>query len=126
MKIEKVKKLVANLRDQTEYVICIRNLKQTLNYGLVLKEVQAVIKRNQNAMLKPYIDMNTDLTETAKSDFEKDYRNHRKTIENVRKSKNIKPVTTERWGNYLVSEPNYRTTKFFTQNLLAIEMKKQK
>ena len=126
MKIEKVKKLVANLRDQTEYVICIRNLKQTLNYGLVLKEVQAVIKRNQNAMLKPYIDMNTDLTETAKSDFEKDYRNHRKTIENVRKSKNIKPVTTERWGNYLVSEPNYPTTKFFTQNLLAIEMKKQK
>ena len=71
MRIEKVKKLVANLRHKTEYVICIRNLKQTLNYGLVLKEVQAVIKPNKNVMLKPYIDMNTDLRETAKNDFEK-------------------------------------------------------
>ena len=71
MKIEKVKKLLANLRHKIEYVICIRNLKQTLNYGLVLKEVQAVIKPNKNAMLKPYIDMNTDLRETAKNDFEK-------------------------------------------------------
>ena len=96
MKIEKVKKLLANLRHKTEYVICIRNVKKTLNYGLVLKEVQAVIKRNKNAMLKPYIDMNTDLRETAKNDFEKRLRNYRTTIENVRTSKNIKPVTTER------------------------------
>ena len=39
MKIKKVKKLVANLHDKTEYVIHIRNLKQTLNHGLVLKKV---------------------------------------------------------------------------------------
>ena len=47
----------------------------------------------------------------------------RKTMENVRKHRNIKLVTTER-RNYLVSEPNYHTTKFFTENLLAIEMRK--
>ena len=47
-----------------------------------------------------------------------------KTIENVRKRRYIKLVTTERRKNYLVSEPNYHTTKFFTQHLLAIEMKK--
>ena len=47
-----------------------------------------------------------------------------KTIENVRKRIYIKLVTTERRKNYLVSEPNYHTTKFFTQHLLAIEMKK--
>ena len=47
-----------------------------------------------------------------------------KTMENVRKHKNIKLVTTERRRNYLVSEPNYYTTKFFTEYLLAIEMKK--
>ena len=35
MKIKKVKKLVANLHDKTEYVIHIRNLKQSLNRGLV-------------------------------------------------------------------------------------------
>ena len=49
-----------------------------------------------------------------------------KTMENVRKHRDIKLVTTERRRNYLVSEPNYHTTKFFTEILLAIEMKKKK
>ena len=60
MKIKQVEKLVANLHDKTEYVIHIRNLKQALNHRLVLKKVHRVIKFNQNAWLKPYIDMNTD------------------------------------------------------------------
>ena len=45
-------------------------------------------------------------------------------MENVRKHRNIKLVTTERKRNYLVLEPNYHTTKFFTESLLAIEMRK--
>ena len=49
-----------------------------------------------------------------------------KTMENVRKHRNNKLVTTESRRNYLVSEPNYHTTKFFTENLLAIEMRKTK
>ena len=47
-----------------------------------------------------------------------------KTIENVRKHRNIILVTTERRRNCLVSEPNYHTTKIFTEHLLAIEIKK--
>ena len=47
----------------------------------------------------------------------------RKTMENVRKHRDIKLVRTERRKNYLVSEPNYHTTKRFTENLLVIEMK---
>ena len=47
----------------------------------------------------------------------------RKTMENVRKHRDIKLVTTER-RNCLVSKQNYHTTKFFTQHLLATEMKK--
>ena len=47
-----------------------------------------------------------------------------KTMKNVRKHRNIKLVTTERRRNYLVSESNYHTTKLFTENLLAIEMRK--
>ena len=62
MKIEKVEKILANLHDKTKYVIQIRNLKQSLNHGLVFTKVQRVIKLNQNAWLKPYIDINTDLT----------------------------------------------------------------
>ena len=45
-------------------------------------------------------------------------------MENVRKQRNIKLVITERRRNYLVSEPNYHTTKFFRGNLLTIEMRK--
>ena len=44
---------------------------------------------------------------------------------NVRKHRDLKLVTTERRRDYLVSEPNYHTTKFFTENLFAIEMKKK-
>ena len=44
MKIEKIEKLVANLHDKTEYVIQIRNLKEALNHGLVLKKVDRGIK----------------------------------------------------------------------------------
>ena len=53
MKTEKVEKLVTNLHDKTEYVIYIRNFKQALNRGLLLKKVYGVIKFNQKALLKP-------------------------------------------------------------------------
>ena len=58
LKIEKFERL---LHDKTEYFSHLRNLKQALNHGLALKNVHRVIKFNQNAWLKPYIDMNTDL-----------------------------------------------------------------
>ena len=74
--------------------------------------------------------MNTKLRQKAKNNFEKDFfklMNNTvfgKTMENVRKYRDIKLVTTEKRRNYLVSEPNYYITKFFTENLLEIEMKK--
>ena len=71
IKIKKVKKLVPNLHDKNEYVIHIRNLKQALNHGLVLRKVHRVIKFNQIAWLKRYIDLNTNLRKKAKNDFEK-------------------------------------------------------
>ena len=48
-----------------------------------------------------------------------------KTMENMRKYGDIELVTTERRGNHLVSEPNHYTAKFFTEHLLAVEMKKK-
>ena len=66
MKIEKVEKLAANLHDKTEYVTHIRNLKQASYHRLVFKNVHRMIKSNQNAWLKPYIDMNTDLRKNQK------------------------------------------------------------
>ena len=44
-----------------EYVIDVRNFKQALNHGLILKKTYRSIKFNQKAWLKPYTDMNTEL-----------------------------------------------------------------
>ena len=74
--------------------------------------------------------MNTKLTQKAKNNFEKEFfklTNNAvllKTMENVREYRNIKLVTTERRRKFLVSEPNYHTTKFFTENLLATKVRK--
>ena len=65
IKIDKVEKLDTNLHDKTEYVIHIRTLKEALNHGLILKNVNIMIKLNQNAWLKPYIDMDTKLKQKA-------------------------------------------------------------
>ena len=73
MKINKYSKLVCNLYDKNNYVVHIRSLKQALNYELVLKKVHRVIQFNQEAWLKEYIDMNTELRKQAKNYFEKDF-----------------------------------------------------
>ena len=125
MKIDKCKKLVCNLNDKKSYVVYIRPLKQALNYGLILEKVHRVIQFNQEAWLKPYIDLNTEL---KKQDFFKLMNNSvfGKTMETARKHRDIKLVTTDKRRNQLASEPNYHTTKWFSENLLTIEMKKTK
>ena len=88
-----------------------------------------MIKSNQNAWLKPYIDINTDLKEKQKVISKKIFLSWHimhfleKTMKNVSKNREIKLVTTARRRNYLVSEPSFHNTKFFIENLLGIEMK---
>ena len=72
MKIGKCKKLVCNLRNQKKYVVHIRSLKKALNHGSKLKKVHKIIEFNQEAWLKTYSDMNTEL-KNCKNDFEKDF-----------------------------------------------------
>ena len=73
--------------------------------------------------------MNTELRKKAKNDFEKYFfklMNNAvfgKTMENVRKHKDIKLVTTDKRRNRLVSEPNYHTKKWFSEKLLAMQLK---
>ena len=76
--------------------------------------------------------MNTKLRTEGKNEFEKDFFKlinnsvFGKTMENMSNHRDIKLVTTNERRNKLVSEPNYHTSKQFSENLLAIEMKKTK
>ena len=132
IKINKTQKLVCNLRDKKKYVVHISILKQVLNHGLKLKKVHRVIEFNQEAWLKKYIDMNTELRKKASNDFEKDFfklMNNAafgKTMENVRKHRDIELVKTDHKRNKLVSEPNYHTINLISENISITEMKKMK
>ena len=82
--------------------------------------------------MNTYIDINTKLRTESKNYSEKDFFKlinntvFGKTMENVRKHRVIKFVTTNKRRNYLVSEPKHHTTKWFPENLVAIAMKKNK
>ena len=107
-------------------------MKQALNHRLKLKKIHRVIEFNQKEWLKPYIDMNTELRKAAKNDFEKDLfklMNNSvfgKTMENIRKHRDIKLVTTDKKRSKLVSEPTYHAINLISEDLSIIEMKKTK
>ena len=126
-KVNKVEKLICGIEDKEKFVMHIKLLKQALNHGLVFKTVHRVIQFNQKYWLKPYIDINTKLRKEAKNDFQKDFFKlinnsvFGKTMENVGKHRDVKLVTTDEKRNKLVSEPNYHTTKRFSENLLVVK-----
>ena len=132
MEINKCKKLVCNLSNKKKYVTHINSLEQALNNGLKLKKIHRVIEFNEKEWLKPYIDMNTELRKAAKNDFEKDFfklMNNSvfgKTMENIRKHREIKLVTTDKKRSKLVSERNYHTINLISKDLSIIEIKKTK
>ena len=132
MEVNKCKKLVCHLFNKKKYVAHINALKRELNHGLKLKKIHRVIEFNQEAWLKPYIDMNTELRKVAKNDFKKDLfklMNNSvfgKTTENIRKHRDINLVTTDKKRSKLVSEPKYHTVNLISEDLSIIEMKKTK
>ena len=132
MKIDKCKKLVCNLHNKNKYVVHLKSLKQALNHGLKLKRIHRIIEFNQEAWLKRSAETNTELRKVAKNDFAKDFfklMNNSvfgKTMENIRKHRDIKLVTTNKKRSKLVSEPNYHTIYYISEDLSIIEMNKTK
>ena len=131
-KINKVHKLVTILDDKERYIVYISALKQALDHGLKLKKVHRVIEFKQQAWLKPYIDKNTGLRKDAKNEFEKEFFKlmnnsvYGKTMEKARNHRDIKLVTANAKRRRYVPEPNYMTSKCFSKDLIAIEMRKTK
>ena len=110
--VNNTKKLICNLQNEKDYVVHINILKQALEHGLKLINVHQVIEFDQEEWLKEHINLNTELRKKATNDFEKDFfklMNNAvfgKTMENVRKHRDIKLVKADKKKNKLVSEPN--------------------
>ena len=132
MEINGVEKLVLNLRDKKNYVIHIQALNQALQHGLIPDRIHQAIEFNQAPWLKTYIDFNTQLRTKAKNDFEKDFFKlmnnpvFGKMMENIRKHRNIKLVTTEEKYLHTVMKPNFKSGVQFDENLMSCEMGKIK
>ena len=132
VKINGVEKLIPNLYDKKRYVIDIRAVDQALKHELVLECIHRAIKFKQLAWMKGYIDFNTKLRTEAKNDFEKDFYKlmnnsvFGKTMENIRKHRNIKLVTNREAYLKTVMKPNFKSGVLFGENLMGCEMGKIK
>ena len=132
MEINGVEKLVPNLRDKKNYVIHIQALNQVLQHGLRIDRIHQVIEFDQSPWLKTYIDFNTQLRTAGTNDFEKDFfklMNNSvfgKTMENIRKHRNIKLVMTEERYLCTVMKPNFKSGVLFGENLMGCKMEKIK
>ena len=132
MEINGVEKLVPNLRDKKNYIIHIQVLNQALQQGLRLDRIHQAIEFDQSPWLKTYIDFNTQLRMAATNDFEKDsfkLMNNSvfgKTMENIRKHRNIKLVMTEEKYLHTVMRPIFKSGVLFGENLMGCEMGKIK
>ena len=95
-----------------------------LVHGLKLEKVHSAISFSQSASLKQYIDHNTEFRMKADNGFEKDYYKllnnsfYGKTMENVRKHKDIRPINNENRRSDIASEPNYNGTKYISEDSL--------
>ena len=132
MKINGVEKLTPNLYYKHKYTIHIRALKQALDYGLVLERIHRCIRFKQSPWMKEYIDFNTRLRTAAKNDFEKDFcklMNNSvfgKTMENIRRHRNIKLVNNKEDYLKTVMRPNFKSGILLGPDLMGYEIGKVK
>ena len=130
IEVNKVNKLIPNLRNKKNYVIHCENLKQYLNLGLKLTHIHRGIRFEESQWLKKYIALNTDLRTKAKNDFEKDFfklMNNSvfgKTMGNIRNRVDIKLVNNKKRAEKLSAKPNFDHCNIFSEDLVAIHMKK--
>ena len=130
--VNKVNELISNLWNKKKYVIHYENLKQYLSLGLKLTNIHRGIKFKESQWLKKYIGLNTELRTAATNDFKKDFfklmKNSvfGKTMENIRNRLDIKLVTDKKQVEKLSAKPNFNHCNIFSEDLVAIHMKKTK
>ena len=132
IKIIKVKKYIPNLGDKEKYVLHYKNLEQYERLGLKIKKIYKGIKFEESQWLEKYIALNTKLRTTAANEFKKDFfklMNNSvfgKTMENIRNRVDIKLVNDKEQAEKLSAKPNFDHCSIFSEELVAIHMKKTK
>ena len=125
-----VSKLIPMLRDKKEYVLHYWNLQLYMALGLKVKKVHRVFEFDQSPWLKQYIDFNTQKRKHPRNPFEKLIKlmNNSvfgKSMENLRKRVDVRPVTDEKKLDKLTSKPTYVSSKIFNENLMAVHKIKE-
>lgn len=138
----KYKKLIPNLFNKYYYVIHYIHLKTCLKHGLQLKKIHRVISFKQSPYLKEYIDLNTELRQKSNSTFEQDFFKllnnsiFGKTLEDTERRVDVKLVS--RWNDdrnktkkyysaeQLIARPNFQSVSIFDENLVAIQLKRER
>ena len=132
LNVGNVDKLIPNLMDKERYVLHRDNLLLYESLGIKIKKIHRGITFVESPWLKEYIDLNTGLRAKATNTFEKDFfklMNNSvfgKTMENIRNRVDIKLITNEKEAKKLISKPNFHHRTIFTENLIAVHMKKTK
>ena len=127
-----VQKLIPTLNNKEKYVLHEKNLELYLSLGLRLKKVHRALQFREGAWLKEYIDFNTEKRKYAKNSFEKDFfklMNNSvfgKTMENIRKRCNIHLETDPDHFLRQTAKPTFQSCKIFNENLVAVEMVKDR
>jgi hypothetical protein len=122
-------KLVPNLYNKQRYICHYSLLKQALDAGLILKKVHRVLQFNHSLWLKPYIEINTQRRIAAKSEFEKNFFKlminsiYGKTLENIRKRKNVEIVNNAQRRNKIVRSDCFQHEQRISENLLLMSKK---
>ena len=130
--VNKTSKLIPNLGDKKKYVLHYEDLRQYLKLGLKLTHIHRGIKFKESPWLEKYISLNTKLRTEAKNEFEKDFfklMNNAvfgKTMENIRNRVDIKLVNNKKQAEKLSAKPNFKHCNIFSEDLVAIHMKKTK
>jgi hypothetical protein len=130
IEVNRVEKLIPNLNNKEKYVVHHKALKLYLDLGLRLTKIHRGVKFIEESWLEEYIQLNTDLRTKGTTDFEKDFfklMNNSvfgKTMENVKNRVDIRLVNDEKKWNKLAKKHNFKSATIFSENLVAVHMKR--
>jgi len=124
------KKLVANLYDKFNYCVYSTTLKLYLELGMKVSKIHRILEFHQEAWLAPFVHHNIEMRKNATSDFKKAFfkllnnATYGKTIESVRKRRNVVLTKEKEKFRKLVKSPLFHSFEIFDHGLVAVERRK--